>query len=260
MHRKFFFFIVGCTQVFGAFGQNSKSVTHYQQVWISYSNITRFSNKLGAMLDLQVRTKDHFTEDFSSTINSIGLNYYLTEATRATAGYTYAQNYADGARTVTVPEHRPFQQVQWTTRYRNKRMLQWVRLEERFRRKLYSNTKLDHGYTFNFRVRYNFFYDLPLSSKGIAPHAFSLVLNDELHINLGKQIVLNTFDQNRFSCAIKYQFSATNSLQVGYVNLFQQLTAGNRYRTVDAGRIAYLQNLDLRTHKPVRTVDHPTPQ
>ena len=250
MYCKPLLLVVFTTSLAAACAQNTKTITRYQQVWLSYSNITRLSTKWGLMADAQVRTKDHFVEDFSTTITSFGINYNLSEATRITTGYTYSENYADGARTVTIPEHRPFQQVQWNNRYGNKRMLQWIRLEERFRRKVYGNSQLDEGYNFNYRLRYNFFYELPLSRNGPVPHTFSLVLNNELHMNFGRQIVLNTFDQNRFSCGFKYQFSTSNSVQMGYVNLFQQLSAGNKYRTINAGRIAFLQNLDLRRNKP----------
>jgi hypothetical protein len=33
---------------------------------------------------------------------------------------------------------------------------------------------------------------------------------------------------------------------VGYMNLFQQLGAGNKYRSINAIRLFYFQNLDLR--------------
>ena len=80
-------------------------------------------------------------------------------------------------------------------------------------------------------MRYNIWYDIPLSKKGIVPKSLSFVVNDEVHINFGKEIVYNYFDQNRFFVGLKYQFTDHSNLQVGYMNLFQQLSAGNKYRT-----------------------------
>ena len=45
------------------------------------------------------------------------------------------------------------------------------------------------------------------AKKGIVPHSFSFVVNDEVHINFGKEIVNNYFDQNRFFVGLKYQLN-----------------------------------------------------
>lgn len=128
--------------------------------------------------------------------------------------------------------------------------MQWLRLEERYRHKVKNNDELADGYNFNYRLRYNFWYDVPLSKKGIVPGALSFVFNDEVHVNFGKQIVNNYFDQNRFFVGLKYQTAEHSNLQVGYMNLFQQLAAGNRYRNINAIRVFYFQNFDWRKKKP----------
>jgi len=125
-------------------------------------------------------------------------------------------------------------------------MMQWFRLEERFRRKILNDSMLAEGYNFNWRLRYNIWYDIPLSRKGIVPHSMSFVVNDELHINFGKQIVYNYFDQNRFFVGFKYQGNEQTNVQLGYMNLFQQLSSGNKYRSIHAIRLFLFQNLDLR--------------
>jgi len=227
--------------------QSEKSTEHLNQLWFGYFNQTRLSNKWGLWTDLQLRTKENFVDNFSQSIIRLGLTYYVTDATKLTAGYAYVSIYpADAHKQVTQPEHRPWQQVQWHTTYGKKRMMQWFRLEERFRRKILNDSTLADGYNFNFRIRYNIWYDLPLSKKGIVPKSFSFVVNDEVHINFGKEIVNNYFDQNRFFLGLKYQFTAHSNLQVGYMNLFQQLAPGNKYKSINAIRFFYFQNLDLR--------------
>jgi len=37
-----------------------------------------------------------------------------------------------------------------------------------------------------------------------------------------------------------------DQLQFGYMNVFQQLAAGNQYKSVSAARLLYFHNLDLR--------------
>jgi hypothetical protein len=125
-------------------------------------------------------------------------------------------------------------------------MMQWLRLEERYRRKILNDSTLGKGYSFNFRLRYNFLFQVPLTKKDTKAGGLSFVVNDEVHVNFGKQIVYNYFDQNRFFAGLAYPINASNNIQFGYMNLFQQLAAGNQYRSIHAARIFYFHNLDLR--------------
>ena len=86
--------------------------------------------------------------------------------------------------------------------------------------------------------------------KAFAPGTFSFIVNDEVHINAGKEITYNYFDQNRFFTGFAYHLNAHDNIQVGYMNMFQQLAAGNRYRMIHVARLFYFHNLDLRSgHK-----------
>ena len=225
----------------------TKQTETVEQIWLGYFNQTRFSNKWGTWTDIHLRTKEDFVNDFSQSILRIGLTYYLNDDTKLTAGYAYVSHYpAEGHEHVTIPEHRPWQQIQWHSKYSKLRLMQWFRLEERFRRKVKDDDELAEGYNFNFRIRYNFFFQVPLSEKRFQPKTLSFVVNDEIHINFGKQIVYNYFDQNRFFAGFAYHVNKHDNLQLGYMNVFQQLPAGNKYRSNHVARVFYFHNLDLR--------------
>jgi Protein of unknown function (DUF2490) len=224
-----------------------KQTTSTNQVWTGYFNQTRFSNKLGAWADVHLRTKEEFFTNFSQAIVRLGLTYYLTDDAKLTVGYAYVNHFpAEGHKNISQPEHRPWQQVQWHNRYNKVRTMQWFRLEERFRRKILNDNKLAKGYNFNFKLRYNFFSQFPLSKKRFQPNTLSFVVNDEVHVNFGKQIVNNYFDQNRLFLGFNYHINKHDNLQFGYMNVFQQLAAGNRYRSTQVARVFYFHNLDLR--------------
>lgn len=228
----------------------SKHTETYDAVWLGYFNQTRFSNKWGSWTDLHLRTKEDFFTNFYQSILRFGLTYYLNDATKLTAGYAYVSTYpGDNHPHVTQPEHRPWQQIQWHTKYPKIRMMQWIRLEEKFRRRILNPSELASGYNFNYKIRYNFFLQAPLDKKGIQPHKFSFVVNDEVHINFGKQVVYNYFDQNRFFIGFAYHTNKTDQLQFGYMNLFQELAGGNQYKSINAARIFYFHNPDLRKKK-----------
>ena len=124
--------------------------------------------------------------------------------------------------------------------------MQWFRLEERWRHKILDDNNLAEGYNFNFRIRYNFFSQYALSKRKFQPGTLSFVVNDEVHINFGKQIINNYFDQNRFFVGFNLHINSHDNLQVGYMNIFQQLPAGNIYRSLHVPRLFYFHNLDLR--------------
>lgn len=240
-------FLLGVSLSIQLVGFSQKQTTYTEQVWLGYSNQTRFSNKWGMWADLHLRTKEEFFTNFSQSIVRLGLTYYLNDNTKLTAGYAWVNHFpSDNHKNISQPEHRPWQQIQWHSKFQRLRLMQWVRLEERFRRNIKNDDELGEGHQFNWRVRYNFLASFPLAKKAFAPKTWSFILNDEVHINAGKEIVYNYFDQNRFFAGFSYHLNTHDNIQFGYMNLFQQLAAGNRYRNIHAARIFYFHNLDTR--------------
>jgi hypothetical protein len=235
-------------QVLFAQGRQTQTV---QQVWTGYFNQTRLSNKWGFWFDAQLRSKEDFFDDLSTLIIRPGITYYLSDAAKLTAGYSYIRHFPQGVHAnVARPEHRPWQQLQWHTRYNKLRTMQYLRLEERYLRKIMNDSTLADGNNFNFRLRYNFLLQYPLTAKGTNKGGLSFIANDEIHINFGKEIVYNTFDQNRFFLGFAYHLNQHDNFQFGYLNVFQQLAAGNRYRATHAARLFYFHTLDLRKKEP----------
>jgi len=123
--------------------------------------------------------------------------------------------------------------------------MQWFRVEQRFRRKS-ANGELIDGYNFNWRFRYNVAITFPLRGNVVQAKTPFLFFNDEIHINAGKEIVNNYFDQNRLFVGLGYQFTSHLNAQLGYMYVFQQLAAGNKYAHINAIRFFVFHNLDFR--------------
>lgn len=226
--------------------QITKSTEHVQQIWAGYFNQTKFNKRWGLWLDVQLRTKDNFVDSLSQFLFRPGITYYIDDKTKLTIGYAFINFFpADAHPEISQPEHRIWQQVQWHTNYKKLRTMQWIRLEERYRRKIAAPDELGDGYQFNFRLRYNFLLQGPLIRKLYDKGALNWVFNDELHINFGKEIVYNYFDQNRLFLGLNYYVSKNNTLQFGYMNLFQQLAAGNKYKMIHTARVFFFHNLNL---------------
>jgi hypothetical protein len=224
------------------FAQKSTEVR--DQFWLGYFGQTRLTNRSGIWTDLHMRLTDHFTRSKSLSMVRLGYTYYVSDAVRLTAGYAYVTSYGQNGA-ADSPEHRPWQQIQWYDKKKGFSIMQWLRIDERYRRKIVAG-ELTNDYSFNWRFRYNFALMLPLKGKEITPKIPFVFFNNEIHINAGKQIVNNYFDQNRLAVGLGYPFTAHLNVQLSYMNVFQQLPAGNQYVNINAVRIFVFHNLDLR--------------
>jgi hypothetical protein len=228
-----------------SFGQ--KQINKQSGVWLGYFNQTRLTDRWGLWLDLHAR-RTQFFDRWSTQIFRPGVTYYAGDNLRLTAGYAYVRSFpAVGLHTIR-PENRLWQQVLWTSRQRRLQTLQWIRLEERFNRKI-ANDQLQDGHDFNFRFRYLLNLMVPLNRDFIDAKTLFFAFNDEIHINAGKQITFNLFDQNRFFVGLGYQFTKQFNMQVGYMNQFQQLPSGNHFNSNNVLRVFVFHNLDLRAKK-----------
>jgi hypothetical protein len=225
------------------YGQEEKEFETREMIWLAYFNQTRFTDKSGLWVDLHLRLND-FGAETHATLARIAYIYYLSDQVRLVAGYAHQTAYGhDGAPN--LPEHRPWQQIQWIEKKSWFTMMQWIRLEERFREKV-SDGELTGEYAFNYRIRYNMSFTIPITGKQVVPKTPFLFINNELFINFGKEIVNNYFDQNRVFVGGGYQFTKHLNAQLGYMYIFQQLPSGNQYVNTHALRLFVFHNLDFR--------------
>lgn len=227
-----------------AFSQE-KDTEHTEQLWLAYCNQTRFSNRSGIWVDLHIRMNDNLVNKAAVSIFRGAYLYYLSDQIRLASGYAYVTQYAGVAGAPDIPEHRLWQQIQWFEKKKWFSTMQWLRLEERFRTKVVEN-ELASGYNFNYRVRYAVAFTIPLKGKEVTARTPFVFINNELMINFGSEVVNNYFDQNRFFAGAGYQFTPALNVQVGYLNVFQQLPADATFRKIDAIRLFVFHNLDFR--------------
>jgi hypothetical protein len=224
-----------------------KQTTYTTQFWTTYQPQFRLSKHWGLWSDIEVHSKDDDLSAVSQTVYRIGVTYYATDLCKITAGYGFSNYYpGDNHKNISLPEHHGWQQLQWYTYLKKKKLMQWLRLEERFRRNVIDDNTLANTYTFTYRARYNCFYVMPLTKKGIVAHSLSAVIADELYINFGKNIVNNYFDQNRMFAGFSYAVNSHDNLVFGYMNVFQELSSGYQYKNLNLIRLSFFENIDLR--------------
>jgi len=242
MHLKKIFFLLLLTPVLSL---AQKQTEYTEQAWFGYLNQTRLTNRSGIWLDLHFRLNDHFVKEPAIGMARLGYIFYVNDQNRLAAGYAYITQYSNSNGLPNVPEHRLWQQFQWFEKKKWLSIMQYVRLEERFRRKVEEGELVDE-YTYTSRVRYAMAFTIPLKGEPGAPKTPFVFINNELMINFGSEIVNNYFDQNRFFVGLGYQFTKNLNASVGYLNVFQQLPAASTFRHVDGIRLFVFHNLDLR--------------
>jgi hypothetical protein len=228
-----------------SYGQG-KETEYREQTWLGFFNQTRFTKHSGLWLDLHFRLTENFIQEKSLSIARVGYTYYVGEA-KITAGYAYATRYAHAANQPNEPEHRGWQQVQWVDKKKDFTMMQWIRLEERFRDKI-EDGWLTGDYRFNYRARYNLALTVPLKGKQVQAKTPFLFFNNEVHVNFGKEINVNFFDQNRMFAGLGYQFTSHLNAHLGYMLVFQQLPEVNRFVHINTIRLFVFHNIDRRNH------------
>ena len=225
--------------------QTTKTVHSREQLWFGYFNQTRFTNKWGMWLDVHYRQTDNFIERPFQFLVRPAVTYFIKDNLRFNAGYTFAAHFPAEGLTTTRPEHRGWQQIWWNQKYSGLTTLQWLRLEERFNRKVV-NDVLQDDIIFTYRLRYNFSFFIPLKGKEIVAKTPFVAIMNEVFLNFGKNVVYNTFDQNRFFAGVGYQFTSHLNAQLGYMNVYQQEASGSSYFSSNVIRLFVFHSLDFR--------------
>lgn len=234
-----------CISITGFSQTADKHIHSREQLWLGYFNQTRFTNKIGMWLDVHYRQTDNFIERPFQFIFRPAMTYYLEDHLRVNIGYAYVRHFPGEGLNTTRTEHRPWQQIWWNQKHVGFTTLQWLRFEQRFNQKVIAD-ELQEGYNFNFRVRYNMSFFIPLKGKEMAKGIPFAVIMDEIILNFGDHITYNTFDQNRFFIGFGYPFTSHLNAQLGYMNVFQQEASGNNYISTHAIRLFLFHSLDWR--------------
>lgn len=248
MKKNLFLLLVAfCLLVFKSYSQSEKIIIEDKQVWLGYFNQTRVSEKWGLWLDFGYRSNNEFVKSSFQSLVRPGVTYYINNNLRLSAGYAYFFHYPGITnRTVGQPEHRIWEQVQWTQKFKKFSLRQAVRIEQRYRKKYADNDHLSSEYGYNNRIRYNLGVLVPLFGVESQPKSLSLIIGNELMINFGRQVLYNYFDQNRIYGGLGYQLTKDLNINLLYINIFQQLSSGNNFNHAHVLRLIILHNLDLR--------------
>lgn len=211
-----------------SFGQSPSGTTGN---WLMCFNQTRLNNKWSIHTEAQYRSFE-ITPNTEQLLLRGGINYHINNSAFTSIGYAYVTNYAfdkEQLSGVQVSENRIWQQ--FLTRNNLGRCLfeHRYRLEQRWIQSNNNNRYLN-------RIRYLLRVAVPLNKKEIEKNTFFLSFYDEVFIHFSS----TTFDRNRLSGAIGYQFMPNANIQLGYLAQTVNTTTKQYLQT------AIFYNIDFR--------------
>jgi hypothetical protein len=220
-----------------------KEVNQQSQYWYSINTVTKFSDHWAIIADAHIRNNE-FISDNNFYLLRGGIGYIPNTKFSFVGGYAHmwlAPSNPDWS--TYANENRIYQQFQMNTKSGNVSIVQRIRNEQRWQEKM-ANDAPTGDLRFTNRVRYLISVTIPVFKKKTAP---SLVISDELLLQFGKEIVYNTFDQNRFFVGIKQAINPKLSYDFGYMNVYQEKSTGYQYDMNHTLRLFFYLNSSVAT-------------
>jgi len=218
-----------------------KEVNNQVQTWVSINSTVRVTPKFGFIADAHMR-RNNFLSDPSFYFVRVALNYWLRENVTMALGYGEMWVAPSKGGHHFAKEDRIYQQAQMSSKVGKVEVLQRLRNEQRWQEKIV-NDKFINSYKFTDRIRYLLSFNIPFSPNRHYP---SLVISDELLVQFGKEVIYNTFDQNRVFTGIKQRVSKSLSFDLGYMVVYQQKTSGYQFDRNETWRWFFYYTPDFR--------------
>lgn len=239
--KAFLFFILTSTI---ATAQTKKNIDHQNLLWTRYYN----------QLELNPKWSIHSEFDNRVFLDSIVQNLFvvrvqgrrkISEQVELGAGLVYFSVATQDPKVnlgFNIPEYRSQQDVTWKINWNKIGLNQRFQIEERF----FQNSDrqgLTSGTTFFWRFRYRLQGEYTFWKK--EKQYLKAILYDEIMINAGKNVVYNTFDQNRIYASLQYGISSAVAIELGYMNSFQQRATGVDYFDRNIIRLSIFHKLKI---------------
>lgn len=230
------------------YAQTEKNVDHQSLLWTRYYNQLSINDKWSLHSEFDNRIFINPVEQNLYEFRVQG-RYKINKELELGIGYAYfsvATQVPEVTYDFRIPENRGQQDITWKKDLGNFTLNQRFQVEERFFHNA-NKVELLAGTTFFWRFRYRLQGEYSFWKK--EKQYLKAIVYDELMINAGKNIVNNTFDQNRIYVALQYGVNKNIALELGYLNSFQQRASGVDYFDRDIIRFTFFHKINLHKKK-----------
>lgn len=222
---------------------SEKEIKNQTQSWFSLNNNLKFNDHWSLLADFHIR-RNNFISDDSFYFVRGGVSYMPNPKVSIALGYGHMWVAPSKPEWNTFSdENRIYQQAQLSSKIGEVSILQRIRNEQRWQEKIV-NDEPTGANRFTDRVRYLLSVNIPVFKKKSMP---SLVIADEILIHFGKEVVYNSFDQNRIFFGIKQAINPKLSFDFGYMNVYQQKYSGYQYDSNHTLRLFFYYNNSIKS-------------
>ena len=240
-------------------GQNNRITTNNNIGWYNFFGTFKISEKIGIHTEYQWRRNEMITE-WQQSLLRIGINYNLNSRVLFRVGYGWIETYPYGEIPINsmgtdFTEHRIFEMVQLNHKEGTVDFSHRFMLEQRFVGRYSSiNETTEDEFPLLNRIRYMIRIQIPLKGNEIKDKTPYFAFYDELFIGFGKNVNVNTFDQNRIGILLGYRFNKNIRVEAGYLNqtvqLGRQINGQNIFQNNNGIILSTNLNFDLtKTNK-----------
>lgn len=230
---------------FHAEGQDqTKTVIKQKMAVTGYSSNFEFSPKLSLSAEIQERISfDPYRQ--SQMFVKSQMSYEAFKDFTFANGIAYYLNTPidpDISKSFKVPEIRLNHDFKYSHDLRSLELGHRIRMEERFIKKRLGDSLLSGS---RFVERISYLLSLEYKLRDSKHHDLYLKLSDSVYMNAGKSMAHNTFDQNRFYAGLNYQLLKNLTVEVGYINLYQQRISRLEYLNRNIASLAISHSVKL---------------
>ena len=213
------------------------------QFWTSINSTARISKRWGMIADIHIRRTNSIS-DPNFYFLRLGAAYWLNDQISFAGGTAalWRATETDSGREYAL-ERRIYQQALWRAVIGKITFLQRVRVEQRWQEVLDTNSGSVDRVRFSTRFRFLISAAVQVFENPKLPRP---VLSNEILFHAGKEIVYNTFDQNRLFIGFNQRIGKNLMVDYGYMMVYQQRYTGNQYDLNHIFRLFLYYSPDFR--------------
>lgn len=226
-----------------------KNIAMHHHAWFVLHTKARIHDNWNVVSAAHIR-RHKLGRDWQQFLLRGGVNYRLNQNVSLGAAYTFLKFYPYGQQPMPVRMHENrshihvqinhvLEQLQLSHRYRLEQ--RWL---ENFERKEEgSDEYVKNGYTYLNRVRYKLGMKYPFGRE----EKYFFEMYDEVWINFGNNVVLDTFSQNWWGVNFGINPFDHIVLKLGYMNQFLHKSNGYDYESNHTLKCKLYYTFDFRT-------------
>lgn len=217
------------------------------QIWYTYFQQGRLTNKAGYWFDANFRTHEKFSNSFSAVLLRGGGTYFIREDLRLTAGYVYMMQFSSlENQSFFKQEHRPWLILQYFYSKKFFRLQTNFRAEHRIIQKS-KGDKILPGYEHRLRPRLAVGFSFMLNKRPLPVGNILFFVNEEILTHAYTSEKLSWIDQQRVFAGFSFQINESFQLQTGYMHIYQATKTG--FDHLHCLRFTFIHTPDFRKKK-----------